>query len=293
MAKVDYKELKNNGFIPQVQKDRFSMRIKVFGGKMQSEHLKKVYEISEKYGEGYVHMTSRQSIEIPFIKLEDVEAVRTELKEAGMEPAACGPAVRTITACQGCTVCKSGLIDTTELAGEIDEKYYAKPLPHKFKIGITGCRNNCLKAEENDIGIKGGMKPQWSEDKCTFCGLCQNVCRAKAITVEKQEKKLTFDESKCEMCGRCVKICPTKAWTGESGFVVYVGGLFGNRIQIGKQLIPIVFTKEQLFKVVEAAMEFFNKHGKPKERFGDTLKRVGWKKLEKVLKEVLNNSSVL
>ena len=39
------------------------------------------------------------------------------------------------------------------LAKELDDRYFARELPHKFKFGITGCQNNCLKAEENDVGI--------------------------------------------------------------------------------------------------------------------------------------------
>jgi len=37
--------------------------------------------------------------------------------------------VRTITACQGAVICPSGLINTTELAREFDERYYARELP--------------------------------------------------------------------------------------------------------------------------------------------------------------------
>jgi dissimilatory sulfite reductase (desulfoviridin) alpha/beta subunit len=35
----------------------------------------------------------------------------------------------------------------------MDRRYFGKELSHKFKIGITGCKNSCLKAEENDLGI--------------------------------------------------------------------------------------------------------------------------------------------
>lgn len=287
MAQIDYKELKRGGFMRQVQKDKFALRLRVVGGQLKAQHLKKVYEIAEKYGQGYIHMTSRQSLEIPFIKLEDVEAVKKELADAGLQPGACGPRVRTITACQGNAICTSGLIDTTELAQEFDERYYARELPHKFKLGITGCRNNCLKAEENDLGVKGGMKPEWVESKCSYCGLCEVVCPTKAIKVDKQNKGLQFDESQCNYCGRCVKSCPVDSWEGRSGFILYFGGLFGNRISIGKQLFPIIFEKEKVHEIVEATLEFFKKHGKPSERFGNTLDRVGWNLLEEELKKVL------
>lgn len=287
MEKVDYKELKKGGFMKQVQKDRFSLRLRIVGGHVKAEGLKKVYEIAEKYGQGYIHMTSRQSLEIPHIKLQDVEAVKKELAEAGLQPGACGPRVRTITACQGCTICPSGLIDTAELAGEFDKLYYARELPHKFKLGITGCRNNCLKAEENDLGVKGGVKPSWVEEKCSFCGLCQAVCPTKVIKVNSKEKTLDFDEKDCIYCGKCIKACPVEAWEGQSGFIVYFGGLFGNRIAIGEQLLPIIYDKEELHKVVEATLGFFKQHGKASERFRNTLDRVGWELFGRELEEAL------
>lgn len=287
MAGVDYAELKKGGFMKQVQKDRFALRLRVAGGQIQAEQLKKVYSIAETYGQGYIHMTSRQSIEIPFIKLEDVDIVKKELAEVGLEPGACGPRVRTVTACQGSAICPSGLIDTIEIAKEFDEKYFARELNHKFKLGVTGCRNNCLKAEENDLGVKGGLKPFWSSSKCIYCGLCEAVCPTKAIKVQKDVSNLIFNEKDCIYCGKCVKSCPTEAWEGKNGFIVYFGGLFGNQIAIGKQLLPILFSKEELHKVVETTLEFFKKHGKKNERFGNTLDRVGWNLLQKDLEEVL------
>lgn len=288
MAKTDDKELKKSGFMPQIQKDHYSMRLKIVGGQIQTEQLLKVYEIAKKYGRDYIHMTSRQSIEIPFIRLEDVEIVKKELAKAGLQPGAGGPRIRTITACQGSAVCRSGLIDTTALAKEIDQKYYNREVPHKFKIGITGCRNNCLKAEENDIGIKGGMKPRWIENKCSFCGLCEGICREKSIIVDKQNHKLIFNENNCNFCGRCVKVCPANAWEGQSGFIVFFGGLFGNRIAIGKQLMPIIYSTEMLYNVIDTTLLFFKSYGNQGERFGNTLDRAGWKLLQNELDNLLS-----
>ena len=139
--------------------------------------LRKVAEVSEKYGEGYVHLTSRQGVEIPFIKLDQIDEVKAALAEGDVVPGVCGPRVRTITACQGAAICPSGCIDTYALAEELDERYFGRELPHKFKFGVTGCQNNCLKAEENDVGIKGGIKVAWQEEKCIQCGVCVKACR--------------------------------------------------------------------------------------------------------------------
>lgn len=287
MDELSYKELKKGGFMRQIQEGKFSLRLRVVGGQLKASQIAKISEIAEKYGQGYVHMTSRQGIEIPFIDFNDISAVKAELAEAGLEPGACGPRVRTITACQGNGICTSGLIETSNLAKELDAKYFAKDLPHKFKIGITGCRNNCLKAEENDLGIKGGLLPEWEEEGCTYCGVCEAVCPAKCIQVEKGSRKLLFEEDKCIYCGKCVKSCPMDSWKGVSGYITSFGGIFGNTIASGENLLPLITEKEDLFKVIDATIAVFKEYGRQGERFRFTIDRIGREKLKEKLEEAL------
>lgn len=285
MAEVDYKALKKGGFMRQIQKNRFSLRLHSTGGQVTASQLAKVSEIADRFGHGYIHLTSRQGIEIPFVALADIDAVKAELAAVGLRPGACGPRVRTVTACQGASICPSGLIETTDLAKELDARYFGRDLPHKFKIGVTGCKNNCLKAEENDLGIKGGQLPFWKRELCTFCGLCEAVCPPKAIRVERDGSSLAFDEAACVWCGKCVKSCPTGAWEGKSGYIVSFGGMFGNEIRRGEPLLPILFQKEQLFTAVDTAIRFFETYGRAGERFGVTLTRVGTERFASELKE--------
>ena len=69
---IDYKALKAGGFMKQVQKGYGSLRLQVIGGNLDAKAIKTVAEVAEKYGHGYVHMTSRQGIEIPFIHVNDL-----------------------------------------------------------------------------------------------------------------------------------------------------------------------------------------------------------------------------
>lgn len=280
---VDYATLKKGGFMRQKQKNNFSLRLAVVGGALTAENLKKIAEVAEKYGDGHVHLTSRQGVEIPFIKLDDIDEVKEALAQGGCKPGVCGPRVRTVTACQGNQICPSGNIDSYDIAKKLDERYFGRELPHKFKFGVTGCRNNCLKAEENDVGIKGAMDIKWKKEACINCGLCAKVCREGAITIVDGEVNVDYD--KCNYCGRCVKSCPTDAWDATEAFEVSFGGTFGNHIEAGYSPLPLIKTEEQLFRVTDAAIQFFADYAKPGERFKFALDRVGRDKLEKVLKE--------
>lgn len=282
MAKTDYAALKKGGFMRQKQKDNFSLRLAVVGGTLTAENLRKIAEVAEKYGDGHVHLTSRQGVEIPFVKLQDIDEVKDSLAQGGCEPGVCGPRVRTVTACQGNEICPSGNIDTYHIAKELNDRYFGRELPHKFKFGVTGCQNNCLKAEENDVGIKGAAQVTWKEDACIQCGVCEKACREKAITLEDNQVKV--DDSKCNFCGRCAKSCPTDAWDVKEAYLLSFGGTFGNSISKGESLLPLITSEEQLFRVTDAAIQFFDDYGKAGERFKFTIDRVGKDHLYEVLK---------
>ena len=280
---VDYAALKKGGFMRQKQKNNFSLRLRVVGGTVTAAQLAKIAEVSEKYGEGYVHLTSRQGVEIPYIKLDQIEEVKAALGDGGVVPGVCGPRVRTITACQGSAVCPGGCIDTYALAQELDERYFGRELPHKFKFGITGCQNNCLKAEENDVGIKGAVQVKWIEENCIRCGVCAAACRSKAITLE--DEKINIEYDRCNFCGRCTKACPADAYEDTNGYIVSFGGTFGNNISKGECVIPFIDDHEKLMKVCDAAINFFGENANAGERFRFTIDRIGREKFEETIRE--------
>ena len=267
----------------QKQKDHFSLRLSVVGGQVDAKQLAAITEVADKFGHGYIHLTSRQGIEIPFIRLEDIDEVKAALAEGGAKPGVCGPRVRTITACQGSEVCPNGCIETEKLARELNDRYFGQELPHKFKFGVTGCQNNCLKAEENDLGVKGGVQVSWQEDKCIQCGVCEKVCREGAVTIA--DGKVTVDQDKCNYCGRCAFSCPTDAYDTTPGYLVSFGGLFGNHINKGEEMLPFITDRETLFKICDAALSFFKENANAGERFKFTIDRIGKEKLQEKLNE--------
>ena len=270
----------------QKQKNHFSLRLGVVGGTVTAEQLAAVVETAKTYGHGYVHLTSRQGIEIPFIQAKDVAAVKETLAKGGIHPGVCGPRVRTVTACQGSEVCPNGCIDAQAVARELSERYFGRELPHKFKFGVTGCPNNCLKAEENDVGVKGGLRVRWRRESCIRCGVCVKACKRGALKLDADA--IVLDEAKCNFCGRCVFACPVDAWDTRPGYIVSFAGTFGNRIATGEPVVPFIDDHDALLRVCDAAISFFAENAKPGERFRATLDRVGNEKFREAIKEAAN-----
>jgi dissimilatory sulfite reductase (desulfoviridin) alpha/beta subunit len=283
---ADYKELKKGGMMRQREAGLFSVRLHVVGGLLTTGQLQAIRDAADRFGRGTVHLTSRQGVEIPFVPAESLAALKEFLAPSGVGVGVCGPTVRTVTACQGCAVCPSGVIDSPALADTLDREFYGKPVPHKFKIGISGCANNCIKAEENDVGIKGWIEPRWSHDPCTRCRLCETVCPSKVVRIPDGPGVEAVDLSGCVGCGDCIAVCPTGAMEdGARGCRIFVGGKFGRMPFLGKPVLGVLRTPEEILAAVRAVVAFFREHGRPKERFGETLQRMGLRSLEQKLEE--------
>ncbi|MEM1485818.1 hypothetical protein V6615_13245 [Oscillospiraceae bacterium PP1C4] len=149
--------LKGQGFLLMKDKTKFVCRIVYPAGIASAEDLRNTAELAEKYASGKVVMTVRLNAEIVGIDYENIEPMMRDMDRMGLIYGGTGARVRPIVACKG-TVCKFGMIDTQKLCIELHEKFYALPLPHKFKINITGCNNNCAKAQLNDLAFMGAPK---------------------------------------------------------------------------------------------------------------------------------------
>ncbi len=176
LSAVELKALKAQAMMVEKGGQHFSVRLSVTGGCLSAAQLHTVVRLAEQFGDRCVHLTTRQGVEIPHVPAENLATMRQALEQAGMELAAMGRCVRGITACPGAS-CPRGLIDTQELAKQLQARVGGRnTLPHKFKIGISGCPNGCTKPQENDVGIMGrgkrfvvfvggkmGKSPRWAD----------------------------------------------------------------------------------------------------------------------------------
>ena len=158
----EIKAFKGKGWLHNKGSDSFSARVITVNGKVSADQLQAVAEASRKYGSGEVTFTSRQTMEVLGVPATSTADFEAAISAAGMSIGGTGPRVRPITACKG-TVCPRGLIDTFSISQKIHERFYLGwhmvTLPGKFKIGVGGCPNNCIKPNLNDLGVTGAMLP--------------------------------------------------------------------------------------------------------------------------------------
>lgn len=280
------KSVKPLGFLHNKGTNCFNGRVITVNGKITAKQIKVVAEAAEKYGNGDIEFTTRLTIEVRGIDFNNIEPFRNYIATAGLQTGGTGTLVRPVVACKG-TTCQYGLIDTFALSETIHERFYlgyrSVKLPHKFKIAVGGCPNNCVKPDLNDLGIIGQRIPTLNEDKCKGCKKClvETSCPMKAAKVV--DDKLSINKDICNNCGRCVPVCPFKAIDSEYGYQVYVGGRWGKKVARGIPLTKIFTSEQEVLDIVEKAILFFKKYGIAGERLNDTVNRIGFEEVEKIL----------
>ena len=284
---VDPKEvarIKGLGFLrDKTTGDKFNCRVITRNGKITADESRAIADAAEKYGNGEIAMTSRMTVEVQGIPYENVNAFIEFLAEKGLETGGTGPKVRPVVSCKG-TTCQYGLIDTFALSEQIHKDFYKGyrqvKLPHKFKIAVGGCPNNCVKPDINDLGIIGQRVPAFNDAVCVGCGLCAKLCPMDAIEIK--DINAVRNREICYNCGRCIPTCKLGAITAEkNGCKIYIGGRWGKKVARGTALGKIFESEAEALATVEKVILFYKENGTPGERFADTITRIGFENVEK------------
>lgn len=238
----DTKKLIKNAFRVSKVRGESAIRLRVPGGCLNAKYLDVIQKLAEKFGNGTVHLTIRQGFEIPGVKLSQLEEIKNVMaemiynveKESNIileTPKEGYPSAgtRNISACIGNRVCKFANYDTTALAKKIEEVIY--PNDYHLKVALTGCPNDCIKAHMQDIGIIGGVVPEYNSESCIVCEACVDNCRARVSNALRIENcRIIRDEEYCLQCGECVLKCPTGAFSRKKVlYRIIVGGRTGKR----------------------------------------------------------------
>ncbi|ACD52971.1 sulfite reductase subunit C [Clostridium botulinum] len=293
---LNTKKIKKNAFRVTKVRGLTASRVRVPGGYLQADLLGKIQEISQMYGNGSVHITTRQGFEIPGIKYEDIDKVN-ELLQPIIESLGINQEIpgkgytaagtRNVSACIGNNVCPFANYNTTNFAKRIEKAIFPNDL--HFKVALTGCPNDCIKARMHDFGIIGMTEPQYNKERCVSCGACVRACKKKSVDALKAVNyKVVRNEEKCIGCGECVINCPTGAWTRskEKYYKLVIMGRSGKRNPRLAEDFLIWADEQSIIKIILNTYKFVDKYidrSAPggKEHIGYIIDRVGFEEYKK------------
>lgn len=275
--------------------DLFTFYVVTDNGGLTAAQTRVLVEIAEKYGNNELTFSAQSTIAVRGIPYKHINAVLSLLNQANLTTGGTGARIHPIVACRG-TNCRFGLCDTLSLYYTLHQHLYLKyrhiELPHKFKIAIGGCPNNCVKPTLSDIGIMGQVIPALNSSVCRNCTNCsvQSGCPVNAVSAS-EAGNVHINPDLCTHCGRCVSKCPFDAITyTAAGMAVYIGGRSGRKTASGQPL-PLLFkTEDEVLGVLERAVLFYKNQGLSGERFADTIDRLGFGTVKQhLLSEIVSN----
>ena len=141
----------------------FMLRLKIPNGILPPAKLRAIGEVSNRYGRGDAELSTRQCIQLHWLRLEELPNVFADLDAAGITTAGgCGDTVRNITGCPVAGIDAHELFDCTELVAEVADFFYGNPdftnLPRKHKYTIASCADRCNAPEINCVSLIGVVK---------------------------------------------------------------------------------------------------------------------------------------
>jgi sulfite reductase (NADPH) hemoprotein beta-component len=158
LTEEQFKPLRlTNGLYLQLH--AYMLRIAIPYGTLSSRQLRKLAEIARKYDRGYGHFTTRQNLQLNWIRLEDAPDALAALAEVDMHAMqTSGNVIRNVTADHFAGAAADEIEDPRIWCEIVRQWSTLHPefsfLPRKFKIAITGSPNDRAAVRVHDIGLR-------------------------------------------------------------------------------------------------------------------------------------------
>ena len=151
----DFERLKWYGVYRQKPKDSgyFMMRTKIPGGQLNAAQARVLSRITDQFGHGFCDITTRQTIQMHWLRIEDFPEIFAELDSVGITTSgACGDDTRNVVGCPVAGIDPDEIIDSTpqmlEVNANMTNNRDFSNLPRKYKISVSGC---CIRCAQPDI----------------------------------------------------------------------------------------------------------------------------------------------
>jgi len=149
----------------ELDDEYFMLRVRIDGGRLSTEQLRVIGEVSRDYARDTADITDRQNVQLHWIRIEDVPAVWERLEAVGLSTTeACGDTPRVVLGSPVAGISADEIVDGTPAIDEIQTRFIGSPefsnLPRKFKTAISGSPLHDVEHEVNDISFVGVVHPE-------------------------------------------------------------------------------------------------------------------------------------
>ncbi|MGW7428770.1 nitrite/sulfite reductase [Streptomyces sp. NPDC054861] len=149
----------------ELDDEYFMLRVRIDGGRLTTEQLRVIGEISQEFARGTADITDRQNVQYHWIRIEDVPEIWNRLEAVGLSTTeACGDTPRVILGSPVAGIAENEIIDGTPAIDEIHRRIVGNKdfsnLPRKFKSAVSGSPLLDVAHEINDIAFVGVHHPE-------------------------------------------------------------------------------------------------------------------------------------
>ncbi len=162
IEETDFERMKWYGVYRQKPKDSgyFMMRTKIPGGQINAAQARVLSKIADKFGHGFSDITTRQTIQMHWLRIEDIPEIFADLDSVGITTSgACGDDTRNVVGCPVAGIDPDEIIDATpqmiEVNAHMTNNRDFSNLPRKYKISVSGCCIRCAQPDINCCSVFG------------------------------------------------------------------------------------------------------------------------------------------
>jgi len=268
-----------------------------------SEILHKLCDVWDKHGSGLTNMHGSTG-DMVFLgcRTEELEPIFSELSnDLGFDLGGSGSDLRTPSCCCGMSRCEWACYDTMALTYNLTMRYqdelHRPSFPYKWKFKMAGCPNDCVASvARSDCSIIGTWRDAIKIDQAEVINYAKKINIARDIVnrcpgrcMMWDGSKLTIEDSQCVHCMHCINVMPKALAPGDDRGACILLGAKAPIIEgalLGSVMIPFIKLEApedpededaypELIDFVERVWDFWNEHGKNRERVGELIQRVG------------------
>ncbi|MBF0153880.1 MAG: dissimilatory-type sulfite reductase subunit beta [Magnetococcales bacterium] len=267
---------------------------------LSADKVREICAIADKYCKGFLRFTTRANVEFLVDNEASIQPLINEVEGSLKFPVGgTGPSVSNVAHTQGWMHCNLPGSDAAgsvkALLDELIDDFKNERMPNRVHISSSCCQINCSSHADISVIVQHHHPPRINHSNMQICELPKVVaiCPVAAIrpAVVNGHDSVEVVKEKCMYCGACHGQCPSmEIRDSETDTLsIWVGGKTSNArtpptlMKLAVWGLPNNPPRwPEVGQAVRTILEAYKKGGRPYERVGEWIERIGWQRFFEV-----------